>query len=160
MANSYTDVELPRSVLSSWREDGKPRASRRALAADERRALEARRDELLPAVEPHGSRDVDRVAAAIAGMYGGFPSMRQQGDDAVVSRLDAARRALAPFPAWAIESACSAIQRNGVWRDGKLDRRWPPSDAEIAQQVRQELRLYSDTLRRVVEVLEAQVEHS
>lgn len=157
VANRLTDVDIPLSAWSNWHEDGKARQLRRALTAEERAALEARRDELAPAVAPHADRDADRVALALTDMFGGFPSMRRD-DAGVVARLDGARRMLPGFPAWAIEKACAAIQQNGVWRDGAFDRHWPPSDAEIVAEVRDKLRLYGDQHRSAVALLEATVE--
>lgn len=160
--NRVTDVDIPRAAWSTWKEDGKDRQLRRALTAEERAALEARRDELAPAVVPHASRDVDRVALALTDMFGGFPSMRQRDDASVVARLDGARRVMEEFPAWAIEKACATIQQNGIWRVqdgfGKFDRHWPPSDAEIVAEVWDKLRLYGDQHRSAVELLEAAVE--
>lgn len=130
---------------------------RRALTAAERRDLELRRDELAPYVGPFDGREETKVALAIADMFGSFPSMRQSGDEAS-ARLDAALRVLAEFPAWAIVKACGKIQLNGVWRDGKYDQQWPPSDAEIALVVREEFRLYGDSHRSAVALLEATVE--
>jgi hypothetical protein len=158
--NHRTDVEIPRKVLSGWIETGKPRQIRRELAPDERNALELRRDELAPAVQPYGDRDVNRVALALTDMFGGFPSMRARNDEAVMARIDGARRVLAEFPAWAIENACAYIQANGVWRDGAFDRQWPPSDAEIIQETRQKFRLYADQHRSAVALLSATVEET
>jgi hypothetical protein len=114
--------------------------------------------ELAPAVQPFGEKDVNRVALALTDMFGGFPSMRQRDDAAVIARIDGARYVLAEFPAWAIEKACALIQANGVWRDGKFDRQWPPSDAEIVQEVRDKFRLYSDQYRSADALLKAEVD--
>ena len=138
-------------------EAGKPRQLRRALTADERRALEMRRDELAPFVGPFGGREELRVIEAVGGMLGSFPSMRQTEAEAA-DRIGAALRILSEFPAWAIEKACAKIHLNGVWRDGKYDQQWPPSDAEIARVVREEFRLYGDSHRSAVALLEAKVE--
>lgn len=152
-----TDVDIPRSVWSSWIPDGEPRQLRRALTPSERRDLELRRDELAPYVGPFDGREETKVALAIADMFGSFPSMRQSGEE-TSARLDAALRVLAEFPAWAIVKACGKIQVNGVWRDGKYDQQWPPSDAEIARVVREEFRLYGDSHRSAVALLTAEVE--
>lgn len=159
-ANRFTEVDIPRSVWSAWREDGKPHALRRPLTGEERAALEARRDELTPAVQPHGGRDVDRVALALTDMFGGFPSMRQRDDSGMVAKVDSVRRLLGAFPAWAIEKACGRIRANGVCRDGKFDRQWPPSDAEIIDAVRTAVDLYADPLRSAIALLVAPVEES
>jgi hypothetical protein len=158
VSNRITDVEIPRTAWSSWHEAGKPRQLRRPLTDVEISALESRRIELVPAVQPYGERDVNRVTLALTDMFGGFPSMRQRDDTAVMARIDGARRVLEEFPAWAIEKACIFIQANGVWRDGAFDRQWPPSDAEIIQEVRQKFRLYSDQHQSAVALLAAVVE--
>lgn len=157
VTNRATDVDLPRQLWSSWQEDGKPRQLRRALTADERAALEGRRDELAPALEPFADRDVNRVALAVTDMFDGFPQMRSS-EEGAVARVDRVRHLLAGYPAWAIEKACRMIQQRGTWRDGKFDRRWPPSDAELVLEVKEQLRLYGDTHRIVVALLEATVE--
>jgi len=154
-----TDLEIPRQVWSAWTPAVGEREVRRELTVEERGALERRRDELAPAVAPYPDRDLDRVALALSDMFGGFTSMRQSDDEAV-AKLDSVRRVLADFPAWAIEKASRSIQMNGVWRDGKFDRRWPPNDSEIVAAVRDEVRLYAATHRNVVALLNAPVERS
>lgn len=111
-------------------------------------------------MQPHGGRDVDRVALALTDMFGGFPSMRQRDDSGMVAKVDSVRRLLSAFPAWAIEKACGRIRANGVCRDGKFDRQWPPSDAEIIDAVRSAVDLYADPLRSAIALLAAPVEES
>jgi len=157
ICNPSTDVDLPRAIWSAWVPAGEPRKLRRALMAHERHALEQRRDELAPFVGPFDGREETRVALWVTKMFGSFPSMRQ-ADAEMAARANAVVQALAEFPAWAIEKACHKIQLNGVWRDGKYDTQWPPSDAEIARAVREEFRLYGDTYRSAVALLNAEVE--
>ena len=157
ISNQATDINIPRSVWSSWSEAGKDRKIRRELTADERSQLEARRDELEPFVGAFDGREQDAVALAVIDMYGAYPSMRANSEDAGV-RVDSVLRLLAEFPAWAIEGACKKIQMNGVWRESKYDLQWPPSDAELARDVRIEYRLYGDTYKQVVALLQAEVE--
>ncbi len=158
--NRSTDVDIPRAAWAGWIPgDGAPRQLRRALTAGERGALEARLSELAPAVAPFGKREADRVALALADMYGGFTSMRQGGEDAL-ARVEAVQRLLAPFPAWAVQKACGSIQMDGVWREGKFDRRWPPNDSEIVAAVRQELRLYKQSHDSASALLAADVEEA
>jgi hypothetical protein len=157
ISNRSTDVDIPRSAWSAWKEDGKPRQLRRPLTASERSDLEARRDELAPMIVPVQPSQVDSVKIALADMFGSIRSMRQTGADAIAI-LEGAYRALSEFPAWAIEKTCLSIQQNGVWRDGKFDRRWPPNDAEIVAEVRDKVRLYGDAHRSAVALLEAAVE--
>lgn len=153
-----TDVEIPNAVWSSWTPSSGPKQLRRALTDTERSHLKTRLKELEPAVRGHSDRDVNRVALALTDMFGGFPSMRQKDDEGIVARIDGVRRMLVEFPAWSIEKACRSIQQNGVWRDGKFDRHWPPSDAEIADEVRSATRLYSDQYRSAAALLSATVE--
>jgi hypothetical protein len=158
ISNRLTDVEIPRAVWSPWLGTGKPRELVRQLTAGERSALEGRRDELAPALAPFGTGiEADRVHLSLADVFGSFRSMRHTGAEAVAI-VDASCRALAEFPCWAIEKACRSIQVNGVWRDGKFDRQWPPNDAELVDAVRKEVRLYGDQHRSAASLLEAKVE--
>lgn len=158
ISNPLTDIEIPKAVWSAWVPTAESRQLRRALMPAERSALEARRAELAPALEPFAGRtETNRVDLALVDMFGAFRSMRQTGADALAI-LEASRRSLTQFPCWAIEKACRSIQQNGVWRDGKFDRQWPPSDPEIIDAVRKEVRLYSDQHRNVVALLAATVE--
>lgn len=165
VANRLTDAVIPSHVFSSWIEAGKARQLRRPLTERERFDVERRRDEVEPAVRPFNRHeDGDRVALALVEMYGGFPSMRG-GEDEAMGRVDAAMNILAEWPAWAIQKACMAIRRNGVWRkdrngEFKFDRQWPPSEAELVDAVRTEARLYRDTYDRCVALLTATVEVS
>lgn len=97
------------------------------------------------------------MVVAIANMFGGYTSMRQSDDEAV-ARIESVLRVLADFPAWSIEKTCKSIQMNGVWREGKFDRQWPPNDSEIVDAVRKEVRLYADCHRSAVALLDAKVE--
>ncbi len=120
--------------------------------------IEARAAQLAPAVQPYaGQQDGDRVALALADMFGGFNSMRQSDDEAV-ARIDSVMRVLAPFPAWAIEGACRRIQSDGFMRDGKMVKSWPPNDSEVVQEVRLSLAGYATMHRSAVAMLSAPVE--
>jgi hypothetical protein len=127
------------------------------LTPEETKQLMVRRDELAPMVAPFDRSEQAKVVLALSDMFGGFTSMRQGGDEAA-ARLGAVTRVLSEFPAWAIEKACRSIQANGVWRNGAFDRQWPPSDAEIAKEVRDQARLYADPHQSVTELLAAEVE--
>lgn len=157
VANRSTDVDIPRSVWSAWRPDHGARCIRRELLPAERLALEARVAELAPALAPFGNAEVDRVVMAISGMFGGFTSMRHTDSDAA-GRIEAVMRVLAEWPAWAIVKACTSIQRDGVWRNGRFDRQWPPNDSEIVDAVRREAALYADPMRSARDLLNAEVE--
>jgi hypothetical protein len=156
--NQQTDVDIPRSAWAPWIPSNGPRKLVRPLTGQERWALESRRDQLAPWVAGfEGREEGNAVALAIADMLSAFRSMRQL-DHGAIAQIDSIKRVLSTFPLWAIEKACLWIQQNGVWRDGKFDRQWPPNDAEIVEEVRQKLRLYSDQYRSAVELLEASVE--
>ncbi len=157
--NRSTDVEIPNNAWCAWIPSAGERQLRRPLTAEERSALERRAAELAPAVAPWRPSEADFVELALSDMFGGFTSMRQTGED-LDGRLDSTKRVLAPFPAWAIVKACAGIQANGVWRDGKFDRRWPPNDAEIVDAARKEARIYADQHRSAVALLAAAVEES
>ena len=157
VSNRLTDVEIPRAVWANWIPDDGPRQLRRALTVTERNALEGRRAELEPMLEPFTPAELDHVVLALSDMFGGFTSMRQ-GDEDAAARLDSVVRLLAPFPAWAIAKACSYIQMNGVYRDGKFDRRWPPNDPEIVKEVRSAMQLYAQQHSQAVAMLSATVE--
>jgi hypothetical protein len=157
ISNPLTDVEIPRSVWG-WKETGKPQQLRRPLTSDEIRALEARRDELAPFVGPFaGEAETERVMLALARMFSSFSQMRQ-ADDEARAVIRATCELLEDFPAWAIERACRSIRTNGVWRNGKFERVWPPSESEIVNDVRKELRLYSDQYQSAVALLGATVD--
>lgn len=111
-------------------------------------------------VQPfEGQHETNRVMLALADMFSAFRSMRQTGEDAVAI-VQSTSRSLEDFPAWAIEKACKSIQQNGVWREGKFDRNWPPSDPEIVDAVRKEFKLYADSHRSAVMLLAASVEEA
>lgn len=157
ICNRSTDVDIPRSAWSSWREHGKPQTLRRPLTAAERGELEARVNELAPALTPFGHREAPHVALALTDMFSGFTSMRQSGDEAG-ARVESVIRLLTPYPAWAIQKACISIRTNGVWRDDKFDRRWPPNDPEIVEMVRKETEYYESIERSSIALLLAKVE--
>jgi hypothetical protein len=154
--NTITDVDIPRSAWSTWTETGKRPMLRRALNDAERSALEARRDELEPAIEGYGERDVTRVALALTDMLGGFGS--RQDDASVIGRVDSLRRFVEPFPAWAIERVCRNVRSDGYLRDGKVERHWPPTDSELVHLIREAVAPYVDRHDAAVALLAAEVE--
>jgi hypothetical protein len=100
----------------------------------------SRRDESASALAPFaGKSQTDKVSIALADMFASFRSMRQTGDEAYAV-VESARRSLQEFPTWAVEKTCRSMQMNGVWRNGKFDRQWPPNDSEILGEIRKELR--------------------
>ena len=149
------DVELPRRLLSTWTPADGARQIVRALVPKERAALECRQAELQDGLRPHRRAEEGSVKALIAGMLGGFRSMRAQGDDALAT-VETTRFVLAEFPVWAISKACVMIARNEVSRDN----RWPPNDAELAEIVGRIVKPYKDNLKRADLLLTAKVEES
>lgn len=158
------DVRLPRSAWSAWvPSDGSRRELRRRLTGDEVFALERRRAELLPALAPYVRPDQDdEIAGALAEMFSGYPSMRQQGED-VVGRVACVMDLLHKFPAWAIKRACAEIHRTGFKRTGReetwwIEKTWPPTDAEINEAVEAAMRLHRSALDSATALLAAPVE--
>lgn len=136
----------------------KPLAIFRALTEGERRMLARRRDELAPGCEPFTPSEQDRAIAAMGAMLNGFRSMRRDDDDVAAASLHGLRRVLAPYPLWAIEQGCLAIQGGDAWLDGeKLSRKYPPNDAEIRSVIAEIVRPYSDKRDAAVLLLAAPV---
>lgn len=157
--NRSTDADIPNAAWSSWIPAVGSRTLRRPLHDVERQALAARAREIAPALAPYLPAEIDFVTVAVSDMLGGFTSMRQSGDEAE-ARLDSMQRLLQPYPAWAIVKSCRSIQGDGVWREGKFDRRWPPNDAEVVDAVRKEIRHYERVHSSAVALLAAEVEEA
>jgi len=164
VANRETDLLIPRSTWSSWIETGRERQLRRALTAEERAKLEARRAELAPWVGPYHDEELDDVALALVDMYHGFPSFQGQSLEAMAAKTESVGLLLRRegMPLWAIEKACARIRAKGfVKREGNrtfTERHWPPSDAELVEEVRIERKLYGDAYDEAERLLAATVE--
>jgi hypothetical protein len=145
------DLEIPRRTVC-WRPDSGPLGLRRDLRPDERGTLEARAAALELALEPFKPAERSGLKAGVAAMFGGFRSMRQQGDDidAVVTVTLAVLR---EFPAWAVRAACLKIAR----RETRCDPRFAPNDAEIADVVGGLVKPYKEALDGAQAVLAAEV---
>lgn len=155
------DMELPRKLWCGWRIDGEPRAVRRPLTEAERGSLERRAARLEPALAPYlRPNQDDEIALAITEMLSGFRGARETAADAV-GRIAALMDLLSPFPAWAIQRACSWIHSHGYEvedRDGKrVERHWPPADAEIAAEVERAVKMRREALASARALLEAPV---
>lgn len=153
------------SRLVTWRGTDGSIEIARALTDAERAELRKRADDLAPALVPFDRErpgDVDRVAAAAANMYGGFPSMRAEGADAT-ARIDSLMNSLVRngLPTWAIEQACRSIQDDGYERtDGKktwTERQWAPSDSEVAVVAQRIVRRRGSALADAEMILSAKV---
>lgn len=126
---------IPNRLWSGFIPKDGPRTLQRAPTDEERATLQRRAAALAPAMLPfQRPEEDDRVAVAIADLYGSYRSMTERGENAL-ARVRAASNALADMPAWAIEEACLDIRRRGyeVIEDGRsrLEQHWPPSDPEI-----------------------------
>jgi hypothetical protein len=156
------DATIPARVWSAFIPSDGKRELRRPLAGVERQALEARAAELAPALASYRRPlDDDRVATALATMFGAFHAMRGQGGDAL-ARIHATMDLLATFPAWAIQRACLSIQRDGYQRIehgvARIERTWPPSDPELVEALRAIVRPYAKALASAKALLCAPVE--
>lgn len=165
VVNEETDLRIPRSAWSTWKEAGCDRQLRRPLAEDEVRALEARRRELEPWVGAYHEQEQDDVALALVDMLGGFSSMQSQSPESAAARTEAIAILLRreEMPKWAIEKACSKIRSRGYVRTGEggktfTERHWPPSDPELVEMVRVERALYRDAYDGAGKLLAATVE--
>jgi len=157
------DKVLPNSIWCGWRIDGKTRRIRRPLTEAERGMLERRAAELDPVMQPLSRpADDDRVAEAIADMFAAFPTMRAT-DEQALAKIDSLTLSVAEFPLWAIIEACDRIRTKGyeaVDRDGKIriERHWPPSDAEVVDEVRRTVNLRAEALASAQALLAAEVD--
>lgn len=132
---------------------------------EERRALEHRAESLRPHLAPFArpTQD-DDVAIALAEMFNGFPSLRGDAGSAAMARVNAAMEVLAEFPLWAIETACMRIRQRGYEvpdhdRGGvKVERHWPPSEAELHRAVAQLVEPRANRMRNARLLLAAPVE--
>lgn len=106
---------------------------------------------------PYFASETDSIVVALGDMLSGYPSARASEMEAA-ARLDSLLRKLEAFPAWAIVKVCENIGRHGVWRDGKYDRQWPPSDPELIDAVGAQIRLYGDQHKSACDLLAAEVE--
>lgn len=155
-----TDLEIPRDLWSSWKEEGKPRMIRRLLTDEERSLVAGRRDELAPwlmSFHPAERREID---LALTEMFSGFSSGRDVLDTA--ARIETLLRKLADYPAWAIQRAADRIGTRGYQRqDGErvvTERHWPPSDPELVLVIDDELKLYQGAYNAAIALLAAPVE--
>ena len=145
------DFEIPRRLIC-WRPDGQPVELRRSMRPDELALVESRSAALTIALEPYGMESRDELKAAIGAMFSGFRSMRQQGDD-VESVIAITLAVLRDFPAWAITMGCLKIAR----RETKIDPRFAPNDAEIAEVISTIVKSYREALEAVSKLLNATV---
>jgi hypothetical protein len=138
---------------------GKPTAIFRALTDGERSVVCRRRDELSFGCAPFAPGEEDRAIAAMAAMLNGFRSMARHDDDVAVAGLDGLRRVLAPFPLWAIEQGCLAIQGGTATLDGeKLSKKYPPNDSEIRGVIAEIVKPYAEKRDAAMALLAAPVE--
>lgn len=152
LVDKRCDYELQR-LFSTWIPDGEPRAVRRTLAPDERKALKARAGALRTGLAGYIESEAKVVKAQVGAMLGGFRAMRQQDAD-VEGLLMAAAAVMRPFPLWAIAKGCMKIAQ----RQAGLDPRYAPNDTEIFGVVDNIVKGYRQTLATVEALLVAPVE--
>lgn len=131
---------------------------RRPLTSDERSLLQSRAAELEDCLRPRGAGENDRVALALAEMIGSFPSQQRISEEEAMGKIQTMLEVLAEYPAWSVELACSIIHRQGVLRKGVRDRQWPPSDAEVIDEIEREIKMRKTMLAQAVAILEAKVD--
>lgn len=142
-----------RRLFSAWKPDNGPQAIVRELTRAERSALADRATELQAKLWGYVAGERNEVEASIAAMFGGFRSMRQEGD-AAEGLVTVTAGVLRDFPAWAIAKGCLKIAQN----QAGLDRRFPPNDTEIHDVVAEIVREYRRTLATIEALLAAPVE--
>jgi hypothetical protein len=147
-----TDIEIPRAIFENWIPVHGPRAIVRALTPTEHAKVDSRAVALENALKPFGDEDRHAVRASINGLFSGFRSMRQQGDDARAV-VDVTVAVLREFPAWAITQACGRIVRG----DTELDRRFAPNDTELYDVVASIVKMYRDAHKTAVALLSAPI---
>jgi hypothetical protein len=147
-----SDVDtLPRRLIS-WRPTTGPCELRRSLTPEERQHVEARAAALEVALAPFEPEQGDDVAAALAGLFGSYRSMRQSEAEAAAT-VAIARSRLRGYPAWAIVMACRMIAGG----EAGLDNRFPPNDPQIVEVVRKLTWKYREPYNDAMALLNAEV---
>lgn len=151
---AYEEIDRLQKLIV-WRPSSRaePVGLLRLLTEDERRRLSARAAGLEEALRPFSEEEAPRVKSALAAMFSGFRQMRQADED-MEATLTVARAVLREFPAWAIERACLNIARREI---KEIDARYPPSDAQIVDVVRNILKQRQRALTDAVIVLGGEV---
>lgn len=152
--DQIADIEIPRTIWSTWTEAGRDKKLRRPLSEAEHTALEKRRDELAPWVCGYHAEELDDVSLALIDLFSGFQSMTAEVGAA---RVDSVARLLKDFPAWAIENVSTKIRLRGYTRDGKIERHWAPTDPEVVDLLKIEVALYGRSHDNAVALLTAEV---
>jgi len=116
--------------LVVWRPQDGSRVEARAIPnASERRELEQRIGDLRSALRPAGlaMADRERVGAAVARMFAGYPSQRNSDPRATIATYVLELESL---PAWAVERACEAVRLGKV---PEVNPDFPPSSVRLNQ---------------------------
>lgn len=122
-------VEQYRALIV-WRpEGGGPSEAVRVPTTVERGVLEVRTRELGAAMRSASMADADkrRIGAALARMFGGFPSLRNADAQGMIATYV---MELQKLPAWAVERACEAVRESRV--EG-LSLEFPPTAPRMFQ---------------------------
>lgn len=116
--------------LIVWRPQDGSRVEARAIPnASERRELEQRIADLRSALRPAGlaMADRERIGAAVARMFAGYPSQRNSDPRATIATYVLELESL---PAWAVEKACESVRLGKV---PELNPDFPPSSVRLNQ---------------------------
>jgi hypothetical protein len=154
LVDPMTDRRIPDLVFSNWIPSTGPRAVIRPLSEHERALVEARAGDLRGALLPLPREHNNRAGAALAEMLGGFRSTLRVDYETALDMAESLARLLSPYPAWAIERACSLIRAG----DAGLDKHYAPNDTQIVEVVRGVVRHYQRTLAVMDALLTAPVE--
>jgi hypothetical protein len=123
-------------------------ADRFAPSADERRALELRREALGAGV---GGGDIESIKRSIARLFGLMPVVGLDADNAEVTVTEYAR-VLSLQPLWAVNAACRAVLDSGA--------KFRPGAPELLALAREKGRAIHAEANKITRVLSAKVYHT
>jgi hypothetical protein len=141
------DVYLQRLVC--WRPDKGPIEIVRPLDAEERSCLTAHEAELEYCLTPYGEAERDEIKFAIVALFSGFRYLLRQEGISVETSIETLMVHLRDMPAWAIKRGCGLIINKNL--------AFAPNDGQIITTVLDIVRVYQDRLRRVQDLLTAEV---
>ena len=126
---------------------------RRALAAEERAALEQRAAELRAALVPIADDQHDAVARAVSAMLGGFSQMLRKNDAEAVAITNGYLTVMRERPAWAIVATCLKVRAGSAGTS--LD--FPPPEPRLNWLVGETLAPYRARLAAIERLLAAKI---
>lgn len=143
------DRVIPDRVVAFARGGG--RELRRALATEERSALQARQDALRRALAAWRGEDRPALADAIDGMLGAFGANRRVDFKTAAAMTAGYLEAVAGLPPWAVIAAAMDVRRGTAG----LNPGYCPNEPEFVQLVRDRLAPYQRALANVAAILAA-----